>query len=84
MIVRFAHVCNDTTADDYLYLQMRYLNLSYNRICDDGATSLSAILHKLQTISLSFCQIGEIGMESIADAIIKRKSPVCEILFYNA
>ena len=61
---------------------MKLLNLSYNRLNDNGALYLSKCIHMIEELELEKCDIQEKGVQALAEQIEKRKEPVMKLFFY--
>ena len=48
---------------------MKLLDISENKICDEGATALSNCIHLINKVEMTGCDITNVGIESIANAL---------------
>ncbi|CAK8693856.1 unnamed protein product [Clavelina lepadiformis] len=55
------------------------INLSGNNVGDDGALSLSKCLHNIRSLYVSLCDIGDVGVKSLSEAIEHLPQPIDEI-----
>ncbi|CAK8693907.1 unnamed protein product [Clavelina lepadiformis] len=55
------------------------VNLSGNEFGDDGALSLSKCLHNIRRLNLWNCDIGDVGVKSLSEAIEHLPQPIDEI-----
>ena len=71
-----------------ILLQLKSLDLSNNKIGDEGAKSLSTCIHNIDELRMS-CDITKLGIENLSKAIQKRTSPVnnsflqLNLIFWN-
>ena len=59
-----------------ILLQLKSLNLTHNKVGDEGAKYLSTCIHNIDQLSLWNCDITKLGIENLSKAIQKRTSPV--------
>ncbi|CAK8688529.1 unnamed protein product [Clavelina lepadiformis] len=63
---------------------MKKLDISWNNLCDDGASHISTCLSKIEELDISKCNISASGIKSISDAISKLPEPMKKLdLFGN-
>ncbi|XP_076803162.1 NACHT, LRR and PYD domains-containing protein 14-like isoform X2 [Clavelina lepadiformis] len=55
------------------------INLSWNKFGDDGALSLSKCLHNIRRLDVHSCNIGDVGVKSLSEAIEHLPQPIDEI-----
>ncbi|XP_076802100.1 NACHT, LRR and PYD domains-containing protein 3-like isoform X2 [Clavelina lepadiformis] len=55
------------------------INLSVNKFGDDGALSLSKCLHNIRRLNVNLCDIGDVGVKSLSEAIEHLPQPIDEI-----
>ncbi|XP_076812212.1 uncharacterized protein LOC143459118 [Clavelina lepadiformis] len=55
---------------------MKELDISWNNLCDDGASHISTCLSKIEELDISKCNISASGIKSISDAISKLPEPM--------
>ena len=66
----------------FILLQLKSLNLSTNKIGDEGAKSLSTWIHNIDELNLCYCDITKLEIENLSKAIQKRTSPVNKSLLH--